>query len=143
MTVHSCCLLPVPPLIAYRYKWLHTQAPYSLLAHDLSEDPKFIYANQTALHCFRYSENEFIGMLSRLSAAEGDRTARKALMLTVKEKGITSHYAGPRVNKLCQTFTINDGVIWQFYNDIKELIGHAALFWPDNVEIPEWFTLKK
>jgi hypothetical protein len=54
-------------------------------------------------------KEEFIGMPSRLNAAEGDRSARQELLLTVREKGISGNYTGPRVNKFCQTFTIYDG----------------------------------
>lgn len=132
--------LPVPANVQNRCLWLHTQAPYSLLAHDNSDDPKFIYANQKALQCFKFSEEEFIGMPSRLSAAEGDRSARQELILTVREKGIAENYTGQRVNKFSQTFTIHDGIVWQFYNEKKELIGQAALFWPDDFSRPAWFS---
>ena len=131
--------LPVPASVHDRYLWLHTQAPYSLLAHDNSDDPKFIYANQRALHCFKYTEQEMIGLPSRFSAAEVDHSARQELLLIVREKGMAGNYTGPRVNKLCQTFTIHDGVIWQIYNEQEEFIGQAALFWPDDLERPHWF----
>ena len=108
---HAGYHLPVPANVQDRYQWLHTQAPYSLLAHDNSDDPKFIYANQKALHCFKFLEEEFIGMPSRLSAAEGDRSVRQELLLTVREKGIAGNYTGPRVNKFNQTFTILDGTV--------------------------------
>lgn len=137
---HAGYHLPVPANVQDRYQWLHTQAPYSLLAHDNSDDPKFIYANRKALHCFKFSEEEFIGMPSRLSAAEGDRSARQELLLTVREKGIAGNYTGPRMNKFSQTFTIHDGTVWQFYNEKKEFIGQAALFWPDDLNRPDWFN---
>lgn len=137
--LHIGHLLPVPASIDERYQWLHTQAPYSLLAHDNSDDPKFIYANQCALSCFKYTEEEIIGLPSRLSAAEADRSARQELLLTVREKGIAGNYTGPRVNKLSQTFTIYDGIVWQIYNENKEFIGQAALFWPDDIHRPDWF----
>jgi hypothetical protein len=131
--------LPVPANVHDRYQWLHTQAPYSLLAHDNSDDPKFIYANQQALHCFQYTEKEIIGLPSRFSAAETDRSARQELLLTVREKGIAANYTGPQVNKLSQTFTIHDGMVWQIFNEKEELIGQAALFWPNDLERPNWF----
>lgn len=140
--LHAGYSLPVPASVQDRYHWLHTQAPYSLLAHDSSDDPRFIYANQRALHCFKYSEAEIIGLPSRLSAAEVDRVARQQLLLTVREKGIASNYTGPRVDKFNQTFTIYDGAVWQIYNEREALIGQAALFWPDDLERPDWFSTR-
>lgn len=138
--LHVGYLLLTPPYLENRYHWLHTQAPYSLLAHDNSDDPKFIYANQCALHCFRYTEEEMIGLPSRFSAAEADRSARQELLLTVREKGIAGNYTGPRIDKFHQTFTIHDGIVWQFYNEKEELTGQAALFWPDDLIRPDWFN---
>lgn len=131
--------LPVPATVEDRYYWLHTQAPYSLLAHDVDDDPKFIYANQRALHCFKYAEEEIIGMPSRLSAAETERSSRQKLLLTVREKGIIANYSGPRMDKFSQTFTIHDGIAWQIHNENKKLVGQAALFWPDDLMRPDWF----
>ncbi|RPH27802.1 MEKHLA domain-containing protein [Buttiauxella warmboldiae] len=136
--LHAGYLLPVPAGVNNRYQWLHTQAPYSLLAHDNSDDPKFIYANQQALRCFKYSEEEFIGLPSRFSAAETDRPARQVLLLTVREKGIAGNYTGPRIDKFNQSFTIYDGIVWQICQQ-QEVIGQAALFWPDDLERPDWF----
>lgn len=138
--LHTGYQLSVPAGIHDRYLWLHTQAPYSLLAHDNSIDPKFIYANQRALHCFKYTEEEIIGLPSRFSAAEADRSARQELLLTVIDKGIAGNYTGPRVDKFHQIFTIHDGIVWQCYNDKEELSGQAALFWPDDLERPGWFN---
>lgn len=54
-------------------RWLYENAPFALLAHDRSEDPRFFYANNTAQACFGYSWQEFIGMPSRLSAEAPNR----------------------------------------------------------------------
>ncbi|EHO9417868.1 MEKHLA domain-containing protein [Salmonella enterica] len=141
LLVHSGALLPVPPYVDNRYQWLHTQAPYGLLAHDNSGDPKFMYANQQALHCFKYTEEEITGLPSRFSAAEADRDARQELLLAVREKGITGNYTGPRVNKFGQSFTIHGGIVWHIYNDKKGIVGQAALFWPNDFNRPDWFNI--
>lgn len=132
--------LPVAPNIDNRFEWLHTQAPYSLLAHNNSDDPTFTYANQRAVDCFKYPKEEFIGLPSRFSASEADRPARQKLLLEVKQKGIAGNYTGVRVDKFNHEFTIYDGIVWQIYNEKEELTGQAALFWPDNQQRPAWFT---
>lgn len=76
----------------------------------------------------------------RLSAAEGDRSARQELLLTVRGKGIAGNYTGPRVDNFSQTFTIHDGTVWQFYNEKKEFDEQAALFCPDDFNRPDWFN---
>ena len=48
--------------------WLYEHAPFGLLAHDTSADPRFVYANSTAQGCFGYAWEEFVGLPSRLSA---------------------------------------------------------------------------
>lgn len=44
------------------------EAPFVVLAHDFSEEPRFTYANQTALDLFEGSWDEIVGMESKKSA---------------------------------------------------------------------------
>jgi hypothetical protein len=53
--------------------WIYEDAPFVLLAHDTSTDPRFGYANRTAQRCFEYDWDEFVEMPSRLSAAAPNR----------------------------------------------------------------------
>lgn len=137
---HAGYQLPVPAGVDDRYLWLHTQAPYGLLAHDGSDYPRFIYANHQAMQCFKYTREEIIGLPSRCSASESDRPARQTLLSYVKKNGFAEGYTGPRVDKYNQTFTIYEGTIWQLQHSGHELFGQAALFWPDDFNRPEWFN---
>ncbi|WOS40973.1 MEKHLA domain-containing protein [Xanthomonas rydalmerensis] len=119
-----------PDTIADRYRWLHTHAPYAILAHDAGTDPVFFYANRCALNCFKYSEREMLSLPSRLSAGPSDRTERQRLLETVTRNGLTGGYSGPRVDKLGNSFLIHDGEIWQLGFGSAAGWGQAALFWP-------------
>ena len=55
--------------------WLYREAPFAVLAHDTSPDPRFIYANLAAQACFEYSWKEIIGLPSHLSAVPADRAS--------------------------------------------------------------------
>lgn len=114
---------------------LHTQAPYSLLAHDGATDPRFTYVNECALQCFKYPRDSFIGMPSRFSASELDRAQRQVLLEQVTANGIAEGYSGWRVDANNQPFMIYAGVVWTLLNSQGRACGQAALFWPDEQRI--------
>ncbi|SOQ03323.1 MEKHLA domain protein [Pseudomonas syringae pv. syringae] len=118
-----------------RLTWLHTQAPYSLLAHDGAADPRFTYVNECALQCFKYPRDSFIGMPSRFSASELDRAQRQVLLEQVTANGIAEGYSGWRVDANDQPFMIYAGVVWTLLNSQGQACGQAALFWPDEQRI--------
>ncbi len=118
-----------------RLTWLHTQAPYSLLAHDGAADPRFTYVNECALQCFKYPRDSFIGMPSRFSASELDRAQRQVLLEQVTANGIAEGYSGWRVDANNQPFMIYAGVVWTLLNSHGQACGQAALFWPDEQRI--------
>ena len=132
--------LPAPPDISARAQWLHSEAPYSILAHGTGDDPHFIYANQFALSCFKYDGEELLQLPSRLSAAPQDRSERERLLQDVTLHGIAYDYSGPRVDKYGHTFTIYDGVVWRLSEPDGTPFGQAALFWTHAQERPAWFT---
>jgi len=133
--------LPCPYGIADRYEWLHEKAPYSILAHNTDADPHFVYANEYALSCFKYSREEMLSLPSRLSAAEQDRAERQRLLQIVTRDGIAYNYEGPRVDKQGNFFTIYDGILWQLTEDNGEVWGQGALFWTEKGNHPDWYNI--
>lgn len=123
--------LPCPASIdGSREAWIHHHAPYSLVAHNDDADPHFIYANECALNCFKYSREVFCAMPSRFSASSLDRAARQTLLEVVTAKGIASGYTGYRVDRHGQPFMIYDGIVWEVLDAEGRRKGQAALFWP-------------
>ena len=43
-------------------RWLYEDAPFCVVAHNTDEDPRFIYANKAAQHCFEYSWAEMTAL---------------------------------------------------------------------------------
>lgn len=125
--------LPAPEHLdpQQRLAWLHSDAPYSLLAHDGGADPRFTYVNDCALQCFKYPRDAFIGMHSRFSASALDRAARQVLLEQVTANGIAQGYSGWRVDAHDQPFMIHAGAVWTLLDDAGQACGQAALFWPD------------
>lgn len=128
--------LPCPLSNAgFREEWIHQQAPYSLVSHNDDDDPRFIYANECALACFKYIREDFYGMPSRFSASSLDRVARQALLEIVTAKGIASGYTGYRVNRHGESFMIHDGIVWEVLDEAGVRKGQAALFWPNTAPV--------
>ncbi|QCT21675.1 MEKHLA domain-containing protein [Jejubacter calystegiae] len=121
--------LPGPDNVADRAWWLHDKAPYSLLAHDGGDDPHFIYANECALRCFKYSREEMLRLPSRLSAAGSEQQERQQMLDGLTNSGIVSGYSGVRTTRQGESFKIYNGVIWQLKNEDGVLWGQGALFW--------------
>lgn len=113
--------------------WLYHDAPFAMLAHDGSQDPHFIYANQAALNRFGYAWNELIGLPSRLSAEAPERAERQRLLDAVSRDGFISDYRGIRIAKSGQRFWIEKAVVWQLIDSHGRLHGQAATFstWSD------------
>lgn len=122
--------LAVPQGIGDRLAWLHQHAPFGLLAHNTGADPHFIYANQMALDCFKYSREEILRLPSRLSAGADDRAERQRLLDEVQRQGIAYDYRGTRIDKMNSPFTIYNGIIWQLGDPATEqgIWGQAACF---------------
>lgn len=133
--------LPCPENVSDKFQWLHEKAPFSILAHKNEKPPKFIYANNYALSCFKYTAAEIVGLPSYQSAAEQDREERERLLQSVTQNGIAYNYAGPRIDKYGHIFNIYDGIVWQLFDEVQNPWGQAALFWTDNSERPDWYQL--
>ena len=115
-------------------RWLYEDAPFCVLAHSDELDPRFIYANLAAQHCFAYDWNEFIGMPSRLSAQPGERAERLEMLRQVEQAGFTRGYRGLRVDKHGRRFWIEDGRLWNLLDDNGVVQGQAVVFRPGNSE---------
>jgi hypothetical protein len=113
--------------------WLYGTAPFAVLAHDTTADPRFVYANKTAQACFEYGWDEFVGLPSRLSAEAPDRAARQRLLDAVARDGFAGGYRGVRVAKSGRRFWIEDGTVWQLIDAHGVRHGQAAVFrsWRD------------
>lgn len=124
---------PLAPPNTNAAAWLYHDAPFAVLAHDTSADPRFIYANQTAQRCFEYSWNEFIGMSSRLSAETPAQAGRQRLLDVVTRDGFVTDYRGVRIAKSGRRFWILDGTVWQLHDEHGVHRGQAAMFtkWQD------------
>jgi PAS domain S-box-containing protein len=109
-------------------QWLFHDAPFAVLAHDGGNDPRFVYANQSALGRFGYAWNELIGLPSRLSAEAPERAERQRLLDAVKRDGFISNYRGIRISKSGQRFWIENAIVWQLIDGDGQLQGQAATF---------------
>jgi hypothetical protein len=104
-----------------------------VVAHNTDDDPRFIYANETAQACFEYPWGEFTQLRSRFSAEAPNRIERQRLLESVAEKGFVTGYRGLRIARSGRRFWIQDGVVWQLTNEIGTAFGQAAVFssWRD------------
>lgn len=132
--------LPTPDTQQDHLTWIHEKSSYSLLAHNTEIDPKFIYANLTALESFGYSFDEITQLHSRFSASEIDRKERAWLLDVVKKNGIAMNYTGPRVKKDGSFFNIHHGIVWTVTDEKNHEIAQAALFWREQ-SLPQWFNV--
>lgn len=119
----------VPPEVPEHaaMEWLYHHAPFGLLAHDIGEDPRFVYGNRRAQSIFGYSWEELTALPSRLSAAAPERSEREAFLRKVKLDGYVSDYRGERITKDGRRFWISDVTVWQLVDENQVLLGQAAL----------------
>lgn len=108
-------------------RWLYEQAPFGLLAHDTSADPRFVYANSTAQDCFGYSWDEFVGLPSRLSACPDGQEDREAFVRAVTAHHFATGYRGIRVGKSGRPFWIEDVTMWDLMDTSGRIHGQAAV----------------
>ncbi|MEG6509956.1 MEKHLA domain-containing protein [Methyloligella sp. 2.7D] len=113
--------------------WLYDAAPFAVLAHDTQADPHFVYANKAAQRCFEYGWEEIVGLPSRLSAEPQERAERQRLLDAVTQDGFVTGYRGVRIAKSGRRFFIEDGLIWQLFDEAGIYRGQAATFstWRD------------
>jgi hypothetical protein len=126
-------LVPAHIAVADIARWLYTDAPFVVLAHNTEEDPCFIYANRTAQRCFEYEWDEFTSLRSRLSAEQPNREARARLLDEVRSKGYSANYRGQRIAKSGRRFWIESAIVWNLIDREGVYHGQAATFseWSD------------
>lgn len=103
-------------------------APFALLSHDTSPDPRFNYANRTALGLFEMTWDELIGLPSRKSAETPDRSERARQLEMVRSRGFIERYAGVRISKPGHRFLILQAVVWNLNDPTGIYRGQAASF---------------
>ncbi|WP_160486052.1 MEKHLA domain-containing protein [Aurantiacibacter rhizosphaerae] len=111
------------------------RAPFTVLAHDTSAPPEFIYANSYALTLFKRSAKDMIGLPSHLSAQADAREQRAAMFAQLEAADIVTGYCGMRIAADGTRFRIRDAVIWNLRDDDRNLCGQAARI--DRVEMPD------
>lgn len=107
--------------------WLYMDAPFGILAQDVSLEPRFVYANRTAQSFFECSWKEIVGMHSRLSAPEANQEARATVMGDVARNGYRAGYRGIRRSLQGRLFWIEDVTIWNIFDGDEKIHGQAAL----------------
>ncbi len=114
-------------------RWLYEDAPFCLLAHNTAADPRFVYANRSALACFEYTWVELTQIPSRLSAETPNQAERQRLIERVLQDGYATGYRGLRFAKSGRQFWIEDVTMWQLIDAAGVLQGQAALYgrWVD------------
>ncbi|MCP3060359.1 MEKHLA domain-containing protein [Myxococcus sp. K38C18041901] len=115
-----------------RLAWVHTEAPFMVLAQDTQAEPLFFYSNAAASQQFGYSAEELLQMPARLSAPPDGQEHRAALLRVVEERGSMTGYSGIRVAKGGKLFRIRDSELWLIHDAQKNRRGMGALVWTES-----------
>ncbi len=108
------------------------EAPFALMSHDASEDPKVTYANKAGLALFEAEWDEMIGVESKNTAREeGDvnhREERAAMLKEALAKGYVDSYTGVRQTiKGDKEFKILDATIFSIESPGGDAMGQGAV----------------
>ncbi|MBN3828229.1 MEKHLA domain-containing protein [Burkholderia sp. Ac-20384] len=114
-------------------RWLYEDAPFCVLVHNSDADPKFIYANRTAQHCFESDWDRMTSLPSRLSAEHPNRSERERLLESVRLYGFAKGYRGLRISSSGRRFWISDVTVWNLIDSNGVFHGQAATYynWED------------
>jgi hypothetical protein len=108
-------------------RWVY-EAPLAVLSHGDGPDPRFTYANRTALGLFEAGWEELLAMPSRLSAEPLAREERARLLAAVAERGFIDDYAGVRISRRGRRFRIERATVWTVRGPAGRAVGQAAMF---------------
>lgn len=115
-------------------RWLYTDAPFAILAHNTAPDAVFIYGNKAAQQLFEYRWDELTALPSRLSAEPLEREERQRFLERVELDGFITGYSGVRVAKSGARFQIMNATVWQLIDENGSHQGQAAM-------LPQWKPL--
>ena len=105
------------------------EADFVLLSHKFfTDEPRFVFANKTALELWGYRLDEFIGMPSKNSAEPDAREEREQLLARAEKYGFIDDYSGIRIAKDGSRFLIQDVTLWNVLDEEKSQVGQAAMF---------------
>ncbi|MCS7029909.1 MAG: MEKHLA domain-containing protein [Gloeomargarita sp. SKYG116] len=113
-------------LEALAYGLFH--APWVLVSHDTQPDPCFNYGNQAALDLWETTWDQWIGLPSRLSAADEYQPERAQLLQQVKTQGWAQGYRGVRISRKGRRFQFQNAIVWNVLDDQGQFYGQAAMF---------------
>ncbi len=99
-----------------------------VLAHDGADDPRLTYANAAALQLWETSWAELIGLPSRLTAPETERSERRTALSKAQARHAIQGYAGIRISRQGRRFQIRNARIWTLWDDQHHPCGQAASF---------------
>jgi hypothetical protein len=103
-------------------------APLVVVSHDASPDPKFNYANRTALSLFAMTWGELTALPSRMSVERDNQEERERLLAEVTANGYVDHYQGVRIGRHGRRFQIENATIWNLLDERGVYCGQAACF---------------
>lgn len=103
-------------------------APFVVLSHDPTPDPRFTYANLAAQARFEMPWQEIVGLPSRLSAEPLVQAERARLLAQVATTGYIDDYCGIRITKSGRRFSIRNATVWNLVDAAGHLHGQAATF---------------
>lgn len=101
---------------------------FPVLAHDGADDPRLTYANAAALQLWETSWAELIGLPSRLTAPETERSERRTALSKAQARHAIQGYAGIRISRQGRRFQIRNARIWTLGDDHQQACGQAASF---------------
>jgi PAS domain-containing protein len=108
-------------------RWLYSEAPFAILAHNTAADPVFVYGNEAAQRLFEYEWDELTTLPSRLSAEAPERGERQQFLDRVGRDGFVEGYSGIRVTKSGKRFRIENATVWQLIDVDGTCRGQAAM----------------
>jgi hypothetical protein len=108
---------------------VHSNERYSVLSHDIEDDPVYCYFNAGSMASFEYPPHEVYELPSRYSAPDGPvRSDRQALMKTVVNEGVWTFPTAIRITKSGRQFQLQDVILWNVYDNDGVRVGQTALF---------------
>ena len=101
---------------------------FPVLAHGGGSDPKLSYANAAALQLWETTWADLIGLPSRLTAPESERSERRHALGEAQALHAVTGYAGIRISRKGRRFQINNARIWTLWDAQQQPCGQAASF---------------